>query len=259
MSTPNLKDMLEAGVHFGHQTLRWNPKMQPYILTERNGVHILDLAKTQKGLDKAVEAIKQIVNSGKKVLFVGTKKSVRHCIEDAAKKSGSHYVTNRWLGGMLTNFATVKQSIAKLENIEKMESEGLYKELKKKQVGDLQKEQKKLESVLGGIRSMKQNPGAVFIVDTNHEHIALKEARRLGVPTFAIVDSNSNPDNIDFPIPGNDDAIKSVSLLLSAITDTIVAEGKAQQERVESAQKEKDAAIAKAEQATEAKEEASTK
>ena len=221
MDIPNLDKMLDAGVHFGHQTLRWNPKMKKFILTERNGIHIINLAKTQENIEKAVEGIQKTLQSGKRILFVGTKKTVRHCVEEEAKRCNMFYVTNRWLGGMLTNFTTVKASIKKIEKIEQMEEKGLIKELKKKEVISLNKKKKKLEAVLGGIREMTTLPGLIIAADTKNEHIAISEARRLGIPIIAIVDSNSNPDEIDFPIPGNDDAIKSVSLIISTLADTV--------------------------------------
>jgi small subunit ribosomal protein S2 len=222
MTAPDLKQMLNAGVHFGHQTLRWNPKMEKYILTERNGIHIIDLSQTQECFTSAVEGIKKVLESGRKILFVGTKKSVKHCVEEEAKRCGMFYVTNRWLGGMLTNFTTVKNSIKTIVDIEQMEENGLLKELKKKEIIALKKRHQKLNNVLGGIRDMATLPGLVFAVDTKNDYIAVKEAIRLNIPVVAIVDSNSNPDNITYPIPGNDDAIKSVSLLVKCITDAIV-------------------------------------
>ncbi len=222
MSLPQLKDMLDAGVHFGHQTLRWNPKMKKFILTERNGIHIIDLEKTGQCLEKALVAVQQIVSKKQHILFVGTKKSVKHCVEDEAKRCGMPYVTNRWLGGMLTNFTTVRQSIKTLEDIEKMEEEGLTKALKKKEVIAQNKKKQKLEDVLGGIRKMPHLPSLIFAVDTKTEHIAVKEAKRLRIPILAIVDTNSNPDEIDFPIPANDDAIKSVQLIAKTIGDQII-------------------------------------
>jgi len=221
MKLPSLQEMLKAGVHFGHQTLRWNPKMKKYILAEKNGIHIIDLSQTEKGLEHAIGGISNVIASHKNILFVGTKKSVRHCIKEKAIESNSFFVTDRWLGGMLTNFSTVKQSIGKLDKIENDEKDGLHKELKKKQVLSINKQKDKLETVLGGIRKMHQLPGMLFIVDTKHEHIAVKEAKKLGIPIAAIVDSNSNPDDITYPIPGNDDAIKSVTMLLSVIASAI--------------------------------------
>jgi small subunit ribosomal protein S2 len=222
MEIPSLKQMLNAGVHFGHQTLRWNPKMSKYILTERNGIHIIDLTKTQECLKLAVEGIIKVLESGSKVLFVGTKKSVKEHVRDEAERCKSFFVTERWLGGMLTNFTTVKNSIKTLDDIDKGEAEGLFNQLKKKEVGALKKKRKKLEAVLGGIREMNLLPGLVFVIDTKNEHIAVKEARRLKIPVVAIVDTNTNPDDITYPIPGNDDAIKSVSLIVATIANAIL-------------------------------------
>jgi small subunit ribosomal protein S2 len=221
MAIPNIQDMLDAGVHFGHLTKRWNPKMRPYILTESNGIYVLDLEKTQAGLRKAVEAVRRIRSQGRSVLFVGTKKTLKDCIKEEALRAGQFYVTERWLGGMLTNFPTVRKSIKRLEDIEKMETDGVMKELNKKEVLGLNKEHAKLEAIFGGIRHMKALPGALFVSDTEHEHIAVHEANRLKIPVIGIVDSNSNPDQIAFPIPGNDDALKSVSLLTRVIADAL--------------------------------------
>jgi len=222
MEIPSLKQMLSAGVHFGHQTLRWNPKMSQYILTERNGIHIIDLSKTIECMEQLLDGVKKVVEAGEKVLFVGTKKSIKHCVEENAKRCDMFYVTNRWLGGMLTNFSTVKNSINTIVEIEQMEAKGITKGLKKKEIGALNKKHDKLNVVLGGIRDMKKQPGLIFVVDTKSEHIAVKEARRLNIPIAAIVDTNSNPEEITYPIPGNDDAIKSVSLLVTFITDVIL-------------------------------------
>ncbi|MFC1585098.1 30S ribosomal protein S2 [Fibrobacterota bacterium] len=222
MNIPTLEQMLNAGVHFGHQTLRWNPKMENFILTERNGIHIINLSKTLDCLQKAIEGLQKVLASGRKILFVGTKKSVKHCVEEEAKRCNMFYVTNRWLGGMLTNFSTVKNSIKTLDDIENMESNGILKELKKKEIVSLNKKHAKLNAVLGGIREMNTLPGLIFAVDTKNEHIAVREAIRLNIPIVAIVDSNSNPEDITYPIPGNDDSIKSVSLIVAALTDAIV-------------------------------------
>jgi len=222
MSIPNIQEMLDAGVHFGHLTKRWNPKMRPYILTERNGIYVLDLEKTQACLQRAVEAIRRLRQQGRTVLFVGTKKTLKDCLKEEATRCGMFFVTERWLGGMLTNFATVRKSIKRLEEIEKMETEGLFKELNKKEVLTLNKEHAKLEAIFGGIRNMKTLPGALFISDTEHEHIAVHEANRLHIPVIGIVDTNSNPDQVEFPIPGNDDALKSVSLITRVISDAIL-------------------------------------
>ncbi len=222
MSVPEIKEMLEAGVHFGHLTKRWNPKMRKFILTEKNGIYVIDLAKTQDCLTKAIDAVKKIRHSGKSVLFVGTKKTIKDCMKEEAVRCGMYYVTERWLGGMLTNFSTVKKSIKRLEEIEKMETDGLFKEITKKEVLSLNKERAKLEGIFSGIRNMKTLPGALFVVDSEHEEIAVHEANRLRIPVFAIVDTNSDPDKVAFPIPGNDDAIKSVGLLTRTFSDAIV-------------------------------------
>jgi small subunit ribosomal protein S2 len=221
MKVPEIKEMLEAGIHFGHQTLRWNPKMRKYILAEKNGIHIIDLKKTQDCLKLALEKIIQTLKSKKSVLFVGTKKSVKHCIKEEAKRAKMFFVTERWLGGMLTNFTTVRQSIKTLEDIEAALADEKT-DLKKKEKVALDKKRKKLEAVLGGIRNMTELPGLVFIADTKSDHITVKETKRLHIPTVAIVDTNSNPDEVSFPIPGNDDAIKSVNLITKNIADIII-------------------------------------
>lgn len=222
MSIPEIKQMLDAGVHFGHLTKRWNPKMRRYILTERNGIYVLDLQKTQACLQTAVDALRKIRQQGRTVLFVGTKKTLKDCLKEEAVRCGMYHVTERWLGGMLTNFPTVRKSIKRLEEIEKMETDGLFKELNKKEVLTLNKEHAKLEAIFGGIRHMKTLPGALFISDTEHEHIAVHEANRLNIPVIGIVDTNSNPDQVTYPIPGNDDALKSVSLITRVISDAIL-------------------------------------
>jgi small subunit ribosomal protein S2 len=223
MPVPEIKEMLEAGIHFGHLTKRWNPKMKKFILTEKNGIYVIDLSKTQECLQKATDAVKKIRHSGKSILFVGTKKTIKECLKEEAVRCGQFYVTERWLGGMLTNFSTVKKSIKRLEEIEKMETDGLFKEITKKEVLSLNKERGKLEGIFSGIRHMKTLPGALFVVDSEHEEIAVHEANRLRIPVFAIVDTNSDPDKVAFPIPGNDDAIKSVGLLTRVFSDAIVA------------------------------------
>jgi small subunit ribosomal protein S2 len=222
MPLPEIKEMLEAGIHFGHLTKRWNPKMKKFILTEKNGIYVIDLSKTQECLQKATDAVKKIRHSGKSILFVGTKKTIKECLKEEAVRCGQFYVTERWLGGMLTNFSTVKKSIKRLEEIEKMETDGLFKEITKKEVLSLNKERAKLEGIFSGIRHMKSLPGALFVVDSEHEEIAVHEANRLKIPVFAIVDTNSDPDKVAFPIPGNDDAIKSVGLLTRVFSDAIV-------------------------------------
>jgi len=222
MSSVTLHDLLEAGTHFGHQTKRWNPKMKRFILCPKNGIYIIDLNKTITTLDKFVERVKTEVKKGGKVLFVGTKKQLRDCIREEASRCGMPYVTERWLGGMLTNFRTIKQSIAKLDKIEKMEADGTIELLPKKERMLIAKRKDKLSSILTGIRYMRRTPSLVFVVDTIKEHIAITEGRRLGIPIGAIVDTNCDPDMVDYPIPGNDDAIKSVQLISRAVSDVIL-------------------------------------
>ena len=213
MSLPTIEEMLEAGVHFGHQTRRWNPQMRRFILTDRNGIHVIDLRKTQAALQEAGELFKKVVEGGRSILFVGTKVTSRKVIREAAESKGHYYVTKRWLGGMLTNFTTVRLSIRRLEKIEQMEREGVFKELQKKEVLELNRERAKLEDVFSGIRHMKSLPGLIFITDIKHEHIAVAEAKRLKIPVVAICDTNVDPNQIDLAIPGNDDAVKSVKLI----------------------------------------------
>jgi small subunit ribosomal protein S2 len=217
-----MKQLLEAGVHFGHQTRRWNPKMAQYIFTERNGIYIIDLQKTVRKVEEAYNFIRETVASGKSVLFVGTKKQAQETIQDEAQRCGMFYVNQRWLGGMLTNFKTISSRISRLEQIEKMEEDGLFDVLPKKEVIQLRKEKERLARFLGGIRDMKTLPGAVFVVDPRKERIAVAEARKLGIPIVAIVDTNCDPDEVDYVIPGNDDAIRAVKLLTSTIASAVV-------------------------------------
>ncbi len=226
MSLPNFEEMLEAGVHFGHQTRRWNPKMRRYILTDRNGIHVIDLRKTQAALEKAAEIFKKVTDGGRSVLFVGTKVTSRKAIREAAESKGQYYVTKRWLGGMLTNFKTVRESIRRLEKIEQMEREGIFEELQKKEVLELNRERANLEDVFSGIRHMKSLPGLIFISDIKHEHIAVAEARRLKIPVVAICDTNVDPDLVDLAIPANDDAVKSVQLISNFLAEQISAGNK---------------------------------
>jgi small subunit ribosomal protein S2 len=222
MSVVTMKQLLEAGVHFGHQTRRWNPKMKPYIFTERNGIYIIDLQKTVKKIDIAYDFVRDIAFDGGKVLFVGTKKQAQEAIAEEARRSSSFYVNQRWLGGMLTNFATIKSRIDRLIEIDEMASDGTMDRLPKKEVGRLEREREKLDKYLGGIKGMKELPDAVYIVDPRKERIAVAEARRLEIPIVAIVDSNCDPDEIDYVIPGNDDAIRAVRLITSKMADAIV-------------------------------------
>lgn len=217
-----MKQLLEAGVHFGHQTRRWNPKMAEYIFTERNGIYIIDLQKTVRKVDEAYNFVRDTVANGESVLFVGTKKQAQETIREEAERCGMFFVNQRWLGGMLTNFKTITSRIHRLEEIEKMEEDGLFDVLPKKEVMELRKEQDRLTRFLGGIRGMKTLPGAVFVVDPRKERIAVAEARKLGIPIIAVVDTNCDPDEVDYVIPGNDDAIRAVKLLTTTMADAVV-------------------------------------
>ncbi len=231
MAVISMKQLLEAGVHFGHQTRRWNPKMAPYIFTERNGIYIIDLQKTVRKIDEAYMFVRDLALEGKSLLFVGTKKQAQESIEAEAKRCGMYYVNNRWLGGTLTNFRTIQTRIKKLNEIDKMEKDGQFDVLPKKEVIKLCAEREKLLKNLGGIREMKKLPGALFIVDPRKERIAVQEARILGIPIVAIVDTNCDPDEIDYVIPGNDDAIRAVKLIAGKLADAVL-EGK-QGEQIE--------------------------
>ncbi|MBE8712758.1 30S ribosomal protein S2 [Sphingobacterium hungaricum] len=245
MARTTYQDLLDAGVHFGHLTRKWDPKMAKYIFMERNGIHIIDLNKTLTKLDEAASAIKQIVKSGRKVLFVATKKQAKEIIAQQAQAANMPFVTERWLGGMLTNFATVRKSIKKMSNIDKMQKDGTYDVLSKKEKLMIQRERIKLESLLGGIADLNRLPAALFIIDVKKEHIAVAEAMKLNIPTFAMVDTNSDPTNIDFPIPANDDATKSISLIANVIGQAI-QEGLDERKRDKEDDVEKEAAAAKA-------------
>ena len=225
MSVVSMKQLLEAGVHFGHQTRRWNPKMAPYIFTERNGIYIIDLQKTVVKLEEAYNFVKEISMEGKNVLFVGTKKQAMESVKDEATRAGAYYVNARWLGGMLTNFSTIRRRIARLKQLRTMEEDGTFDLLPKKEVIKLNLEIEKLEKFLGGIKEMKEMPGALFIVDPRKEKIAVAEAKKLGIPIVAIVDTNCDPDDVDYIIPGNDDAIRAVKLISGAMANAII-EGK---------------------------------
>ncbi len=222
MAVVTMKNLLESGVHFGHQTKRWDPRMKKYIFAERNGIHIIDLQKTIAAIKEAYEAVRKTVHEGKSVLFIGTKKQAQQSIEKEAKRCGMFYVNHRWLGGMLTNFSTIKRSILRLKKIDKMEIDGTFERLTKKEVSKLNKEKARLEKNLGGIKDMKELPGVVFIIDTRKEAIAVAEARRKGIPIIAIVDTNCNPEKIDYPIPGNDDAIRAITLFTQIIANAVV-------------------------------------
>ena len=222
MSVISMKQLLDAGVHFGQQTRRWNPKMKKFIFTERNGIYIIDLQKTVKKIEEAYFFVRDVAMEGKPILFVGTKKQAQESIETEAKRCGQYYVSNRWLGGMLTNFKTIKSRINALRDIERMEETGEINLLPKKEVIKLMHEKEKLEKNLGGIRDMPRMPGAIFIVDPRKERIAVQEAHALGIPIVAIVDTNCDPDEIDYPIPGNDDAIRAVKLISSKMAEAVI-------------------------------------
>ncbi|MBQ0003840.1 MAG: 30S ribosomal protein S2 [Treponema sp.] len=222
MAVVTMKSLLESGVHFGHQVKRWDPRMKKYIFASRNGIHIIDLQKTIAAIRESYEAVRKIASSGKSVLFVGTKKQAQQAIQKEAERCGMFYVNNRWLGGMLTNFTTIKKSLQRLKKIEKMEIDGTFGNLTKKEVSALQKEKAKLEKNLGGIKEMKELPGAIFIIDTHKEQIAVAEAHRMGIPVIAVVDTNCNPEGIDYPIPGNDDAIRAITLFTSIIANAVI-------------------------------------
>ena len=221
MAVVTMKSLLESGVHFGHQIKRWDPRMKKYIFAERNGIHIIDLQKTIQAIKDAYEAVRKTASSQKPILFVGTKKQAQVAIQQAAEKCGMHYVNSRWLGGMLTNFSTIKKSLLRLKKLEKMEIDGTYENLTKKEIAHLGKERSKLQKNLGGIKEMKELPGILFIIDTRKEAIAVAEAKRQGIPIVAVVDTNCNPDGIDYPIPGNDDAIRAISLFTQIIANAV--------------------------------------
>ena len=222
MAVVTMKNLLESGVHFGHQVKRWDPRMKKYIFAERNGIHIIDLQKTIAAIKDGYDEVRKVTASGKSVLFVGTKKQAQQAVQKEAERCGMFYVNNRWLGGMLTNFSTIKKSLQRLKKIEKMEIDGTFENLTKKEVSALQKEKVKLEKNLGGIKEMKELPGCIFIIDTHKEQIAVAEARRMGIPIIAVVDTNCNPEGIDYPIPGNDDAIRAISLFTSIIANAVI-------------------------------------
>ena len=225
MAVVAMKQLLEAGVHFGHQTRRWDPKMAEYIFQARNGIHIIDLQKTSKKIDEAYAFLKEQVEEGKTVLFVGTKKQAQECVKEAAEKSGMYYVDQRWLGGLLTNFDTIRTRVQRLKDLEKMQEDGTFEVLPKKEVILLKKEMEKLERNLGGIKDMEKIPGVIFLVDPKKEHIAVLEAKKLGIPVIGLVDTNCNPEEVDYAIPGNDDAIRAVKLITDVMANAII-EGK---------------------------------
>ena len=232
MAVVSMKQLLEAGVHFGHQTRRWNPKMAPYIFTERNGIYIIDLQKTVRKLDEAYNFVHEVAANGGEILFVGTKKQAADSIKEEATRAGAHYVNARWLGGMMTNFKTIQRRIARLEQLHIMETDGTFDLLPKKEVIKLNLEIEKLEKFLGGIKNMKKLPGALFIVDPRKERNAIAEARKLHIPIVAIVDTNCDPDEVDYVIPGNDDAIRAIRLIAATMANAVV-EGRQGEENTE--------------------------
>lgn len=242
MAVISMKQLLEAGVHFGHQTRRWNPKMGEYIFTERNGIYIIDLQKTVKKIDEAYNFIREVAAEGQSVLFVGTKKQAQESIQQEAERSEMYFVNQRWLGGMLTNFKTIQLRIEQLKKIDKMQENGELELLPKKEQIGLLKEREKLQNNLGGIREMKRLPGALFVVDPRKEHIAIKEARTLGIPIVAIVDTNCDPDEVDYVIPGNDDAIRAVKLIAAKMADAIL-EGRQGEQGAQQDEQEPEVAI----------------
>jgi small subunit ribosomal protein S2 len=221
MAKPTYQDLLDAGVHFGHMRKKWNPKMAPYIFMERKGIHIIDLNRTLEGLDRAANAMRAIAKSGRKILFVATKKQARDIVSTAAQSVGMPFVTDRWLGGMMTNFATIKRSVKKMQNIERMLADGTAATMTKKERLTLDRERIKLDKVFGGIESLGRLPAAIFVVDIQHEHLALAEANRLGIRTFAMVDTNSDPNKVDFAVPANDDASKSIRIITEYLVEAI--------------------------------------
>lgn len=260
MSRTNYKELLEAGVHFGHLKRKWNPNMAPYIFMERNGIHVIDLHKTVAKLEEASAAIKQISKSGKKILVVATKKQAKDIVERQMKEVNMPYVTERWPGGMLTNFVTIRKAIRKMASIDKMKTDGTFDTMSKRERLQVSRQREKLEKDLGSIADLTRLPAALFIIDVNKEHIAVREARKLNIPTFAIVDTNADPRQVDFPIPGNDDASASIEKVLSVISGAIkegLSERKADREKAESEAQAEEEAKAKAEE--EAKAESETK
>jgi small subunit ribosomal protein S2 len=237
MAVISMKQLLEAGVHFGHQTRRWNPKMAPYIFTERNGIYIIDLQKTVRKVEEAYDFIRSVVTDGAHVLFVGTKKQAQETVKEEAERCGMYVVKERWLGGTLTNYPTIQKRITRLKELGKMKENGVFDVLPKKEVAQLQGEMEKLERFLGGIKDMPGLPGALFIIDPRKEHIAIAEGRRLGIPIVAIVDTNCDPDEVDYIIPGNDDAIRAVKLLTAKMADAVL---EANQGRISEAEAEAD-------------------
>ena len=244
MSVISMKQLLEAGVHFGHQTRRWNPKMAPYIFAERNGIYIIDLQKTVKKVDEAYAAVSDFISDGGEILFVGTKKQAQDSIKSEAERCGMYYVNERWLGGMLTNFSTIQTRIATLKKYEAMEADGTFDVLPKKEVIQIKKEMEKLQKNLGGIKEMKKIPDAIFIVDPKKERICVQEAHTLGIPLIGIADTNCDPEEVDYVIPGNDDAIRAVKLIASKIADAVIEAKQGEQQAAEETTEEAPAADA---------------
>ena len=240
MSVISMKQLLEAGVHFGHQTRRWNPKMAQYIFTERNGIYIIDLQKTVKKAEEAYKAMKEVAETGKPILFVGTKKQAQEAIKEEAERCGMFYVNERWLGGMLTNHKTIQTRINKLRELERMENEGVFEVLPKKEVIKLRAEKEKLEKYLNGMKDMPELPGAMFVVDPRKENIAIQEAHRLGIPVFGIVDTNCDPEELDYAIPGHDDAIRAVKLITGVMANAIIEARQGAEEAVEEVEAEQE-------------------
>ena len=263
MAVVAMKQLLEAGVHFGHQTKRWDPKMAEYIYQARNGIHIIDLQKTSKKIDEAYAFIKEVAEEGKDILFVGTKKQAQECVKEAALKSNMFYVDQRWLGGMLTNFKTIRKRVERLNKLEEMQEDGTFDVLPKKEVAALKNEMEKLEKNLGGIKEMTRMPGAMFVVDPKNERIAVLEAKKLNIPIVGLIDTNCNPEDVDYPIPGNDDAIRAVKLITDVMANAIIEgrqgemleEEPMQEEVAENAAEEKSMEEVVAEETTETEEE----
>ncbi len=241
MGVVSMKQLLECGVHFGHQTRRWNPKMKPYIFTERNGIYIIDLQKTVKGLEKAYDFVREVSKSGGTLLFVGTKRQAQDPIREEALKAGQYYINQRWLGGLLTNFATIRRRVTRMAELQGMETDGSINKYPKKEIIQLRKEREKLEKYLSGIKDMKDIPDALFIIDPRRETIAVLEAHKLGIPVISIVDTNCDPDVIDYPIPGNDDAIRAIELVVGLMANAFIEGRQGQDSRVESAHEETEA------------------
>ncbi len=242
MSNLSVKDLLESGVHFGHQTRRWNPKMKKFIFTAKNGIYIIDLNKTLLSLNRACHKVREVVEGGGKILFVGTKKQAKHVVKAQAQRSGQFYISERWLGGMLTNFMTIKKNVKRLKDIEKMKEEGVFEKLTKKEVGKLEKEASRLDKFLSGIREMFGLPSLLFVVDCKKEKIAIAEANILKIPVIGVIDTNSDPDPVDYPLAANDDAIKSISVLTKAIAEAAVeAQAKVRAGEMEEAEDKKKA------------------